>query len=58
MSVPDFQVIEEKICAHEEQVSSDDARKKADAVDLFIPGGGLALKLSIKGRAFFEKRKK
>jgi hypothetical protein len=27
-------------------------------VGLFIPGGGLALKLNIKGRAFFEKRKK
>ncbi|HID19409.1 MAG TPA: hypothetical protein EYP28_00485 [Methanophagales archaeon] len=28
----------------------------ADAVDLFIPGGGLALKLSIKGRAYIKKR--
>lgn len=58
MSVPDFQVIEEKIFAQDEQISFDDARKKADAVDLCIPGSGLALKLSIKGREFFEKRKK
>ncbi len=28
----------------------------ADAVDLFIPGGGLALKLTIKGQAYIKKR--
>jgi hypothetical protein len=30
MTIPNFQVIEQKICAHDEQISYEDARKRAD----------------------------